>query len=265
MTHIIHKELSYAIRGVLFDVHNALGPLLPERFYQAAVAIGLETKGIQCEREKSFEVRYHGTQVGRYRVDIWVEGGKLLLELKVKPAITGLHRAQTLSYLKVTDADLGIVVNYGEARLKDERLPNYLRNKKVAFEWQPPVLDANWLYPQLTQRLFEILHRVHFELGPGFFHQVYRRATLVDLKEQDIAHRYIKELPLTYQGHKLGIQPVRLINVENRVLLATFAVKSISDEMELQLRARMKQFKLRLGLLANFNRTSLQVMPVRIR
>ena len=53
---IIHKDLSYTVKGVLFDVHNALGPMLTEKFYQAAVVIELEAKGIRCETEKSFEV-----------------------------------------------------------------------------------------------------------------------------------------------------------------------------------------------------------------
>jgi GxxExxY protein len=99
MTHIIHKDLSYAVRGVLIDVHNALGPTLPERFYQAAVAIGLEAKGIRCEREKEFEVHYRGTQVGRYYVDAWIENGKILLELKVAPEITAMHRARIIRSL----------------------------------------------------------------------------------------------------------------------------------------------------------------------
>ncbi len=52
MTKIIHKELSYTVRGVLFDVHNQLGSVLPEQFYQDAIAIGLEAKGIACQTEK---------------------------------------------------------------------------------------------------------------------------------------------------------------------------------------------------------------------
>jgi GxxExxY protein len=148
-------------------------------------------------------------------------------------------------------------------KIFDERLPNYLRDKQVAFAWDPPELNADWLYPELTQRLFEILHRVHFELGPGFLHQVYRRATMVELRHQDMGYRYIKELPITYQGYQLGIQPVRLINVAGRVLVATFAVQRIDEGMKLQLRARLKQFGLQLGLLANFNGTSLDIAPVR--
>ncbi|MBN2007466.1 MAG: GxxExxY protein [Anaerolineae bacterium] len=263
MPTIIHKDLSYAVKGVCFDVHNALGPSLAERFYQAALAIGLEAKGIRCETEKSFEVYYRGTRVGLYFVDMWIEDGKLLLELKVAPEITAMHRAQTLSYLKVTGADLGIIVNYGENSLTDERLPNYLRDKKVAFEWQPSETGEDWLYPQLTQRLFEALHRVHFELGPGFLHQVYRRATMVELQHQEIAYRYIKNLPVSYQGHLLGEHPARLINVEEKILLAVFAVQELDGGMQERLRARLRLLGLKLGFLANFNGVTLKIIPVR--
>jgi len=164
----------------------------------------------------------------------------------------------------VTGADLGIIVNFGEASLTDERLPNYLRDKKVAFKWEPPEVDETWLYPHLSQRLFELLHRVHFELGPGFLHQIYRRATMVELQHQEIAYRYIKTVPVTYQGHLLGTQPARLINVEDKILLATFAVREIDEGMLGRLRARLRLLGLRLGFLANFNRTTLRIVPVRV-
>ena len=80
MTKLIHEELSYAVRGLLFDVYNQLGPTLPENFYQSAIAIGLESKGIRCHTEKQFEVAYRGVQVGRFYVDVWIEDGKMLLE-----------------------------------------------------------------------------------------------------------------------------------------------------------------------------------------
>ena len=225
MTHIIHKDLSYAVKGVLFDVHNALGPMLAEKFYQAAIAIGLEAKGIRCETEKSFEVYYRDARVGLYFVDMWIEDGNLLLELKVAPEITAMHQAQTLSYLKV--------------------------------------IKPVWLYPDLTRRLFEALYRIHFELGPGFLHQVYRRATMVELQHQDIGYRYIKTLPVAYRGHLLGEHPARLINVEDKILLATFAVQEIEGGMEERLRARLRLLGLKLGFLANFNDTTLQILPVR--
>lgn len=263
MTHIIHKELSYTIRGVLLDVYNKLGPMLPERFYREAIAVGLEREGIHCKAEHPFEVHYRGRRVGLYYVDIWIEAGPILLELKVAPKISPLHRAQALSYLKVTGADLAIVVSYGAASLLDERLPNFLREKVVAFERQDHPLLETGLYPELTNCLLELLHRVHFELGPGFLHQVYRRVMMVELDHQGMKYRYIKQMPVLYDGHYLGTEPVRLIEVEDKLLLATVAVKQASQAMQSQLKARLKHLGLRLGVLANFNSTALQILFVR--
>ena len=137
MSKLIHPELSYAVRGVLFDVHNRLGPGLKEEYYRDAVAIGLEAEGMACQVEKDFEVYYEGERVGLYYVDVWVAGGKILLELKVAPAIEPVHKAQAISYLKVSDADLAIVAAFGASLLDDERLPNYVRDRRAAFSWQP--------------------------------------------------------------------------------------------------------------------------------
>ena len=263
MSKIIHKELSYAVRGVLLDVHKSLGPMLPEKFYQEAVVIGLEAKRITCQMERPFEVYYRRQRVGLYYVDIWIEGGKIVLELKVAPEITNLHRAQAISYLKVTGADLAIVVNFGAKLLADERLPNFLRDRPVDFEWQRRPITTDMPYPDLSNRLLEVCHRVHFELGPGFLHQVYRRAAMVELQHQDLEYRYIKQIPVTYQGQHLGLQDARLILVSNKILLATVAVKEVNEALKATLRARLNLLDLQFGLLTNFNGTRLEAVVVR--
>jgi len=264
VTKIIHKELGYIVRGVLLNVHNTLGPNLPEPFYRDATAVGLANRDIRCETEKAFEVYYRDVRVGLYFIDIWIEDGKIILELKVAPEILPLHRGQAISYLKVTNADLAIVVNFGAASLLDERLPNFLRDKIVNFEWEERPIAEDLLYPELTNRLFEMLHRVHFELGPGFLHQVYRRAAMVELQYQGVDYKYIKQIPIHYEGHYLGTQPVRLICVEDKVLVATVAVKRLDDAMQVQLKARLRHLGFQLGLLANFHGTTLRVIPVRV-
>lgn len=100
MTQLVHPELSYAVRGVLLNVYNSLGPMLKESFSEQAIAIGLEKRGIRCETQKEFEVYYEGERVGFYFVDVWIEGGKILLELKVAPQIEPFHRGQAIAYLK---------------------------------------------------------------------------------------------------------------------------------------------------------------------
>ncbi|MGD2206955.1 MAG: GxxExxY protein, partial [Anaerolineae bacterium] len=224
MTKLVHPELSYEVRGVLFDVYNSLGPMLKEEYYQDAGALGLEKRGIACATEKAFEVYYQDERVGLYYVDVWIEGGKILLELKVAPAIEPVHKAQAISYLKVTDADLAIVVNYGDASLVDERQPNSLRDRHPEFSWQPRPVAQNLLYPDLVAAIQRDCHRIHFILGPGFLHQVYRRATMIELRHSNLNCDCVKHLPVEYEGHLLGFQPVRLIRVGDKVLLATFAL-----------------------------------------
>lgn len=263
MSQIIHKDLSYAIRGVLLDVHKQLGPMLPEKVYQEAIAVGLETKGVKCRVEKPFEVFYREQRVGLYYVDFWIEDGKVILELKVAPQILPLHQAQALSYLKMTGADLAIVANFGAYSLQDERLPNFLREKKPNFVWEKRPLLKDLPYPDLTSRLLEVCHRVYFELGPGFFHQIYRRATMVELHRQDLKYEYIKKMAITYQGHNLGSQDVRLILVEDKILLATVAVKQVDEVMKSQLKVRLKHLGYQVGLLVNFHNMSVESLFVR--
>lgn len=263
MAKIIHKELSYSIRGAFFDVYNALGPMLPEQFYQNALAIDFEAKGIRFQAERLFEVLYRGVQVGRYYTDFWIEEGKILIELKVASEIETIHQAQAISYLKVTDADLAIVANFGAGSFEDIRLPNRLREKTAVFNpiYTHPNIDVP--FPDLTNEILTALHRVHFELGSGFLHQVYRRAVMVELQEQEIGYEYIKEWPIFYQDIEIGQQETRLILVEKSILIAAFAVKTTTVAMKAHLRKHLHLQNLKLGILANFYGTKLTINLVR--
>jgi GxxExxY protein len=264
MSKLVHPELSYQVRGMLFDVYNVLGPMLKEEYYRDAIAIGLEKLGVACATEKDFQVYYEGERVGLYYVDVWIDGGKLLLELKVAPTIEPIHKAQAISYLKVTDADLAIVANFGGPSLEDERLPNFLHDRQPEFTWQPKPFAQGLLYPDLVNAIQRACHRVHFTLGPGFLHQVYRRATMIELRRSGLRYDYLKRLPVEYGGELLGYQDVRLIQVDDKVLLAVFALREADDAIAVQLKTCARRLGLKLGLLANFYDTRLAVKSVRV-
>jgi len=261
----MHEQLSYAVRGVLFDVHNKLGPGLREDYYRDAIALGLEAHGIRCQAEKAFEVYYEGERVGLYYVDLWVEDGKLLLELKVASAIDRLHKAQAMSYLKVTNADLALVVNYGGPSAEIERLPNFLRDRRPEFTWQRQPPAPGLLHPELVNQIQEVCHRVHWVLGPGFLHQVYRRATMIELRRAGLDYEYVKRLPVEYQGHLLGYRDAHLILVEGKVGLVTFALRSTDEALEGRLKSILRCLHLPLGLMANFYGTKPAVIPTRVQ
>ena len=70
---------------------------------------------------------------------------------------------------------------------------------------------------------------------------------MVEFREQNIGFEYIKTMPIFYHSHYLGDQPVRLINVEDKFLLATIAVRQIDDALIAQMKARLRQLDKKLG------------------
>lgn len=261
---LLHADLTYAIRGVLFDVGNHLEPGLPEKYYQEAVSIGLAKRNLRHTLEDEFHVMYRDVEVGRYYCDVVVEN-KVVIELKVVSALTNLHRAQLLSYLRVTGADVGLLANFGASKVDIERYAGFYAQQRPAFAWQPQTPDdAHLLHPELVGSMYECLHRVHYELGPGFFHHVYRRAVQIELSEQLIPYVFVREIPVIYEGEQIGIQTCRLLLVDEKVIVAAFAVRGMTEVFEVKMKRYLNYFGKSLGILANFHGERLDVKLVRI-
>ncbi len=123
MGNLIHEDLTFKIRKSLFNVYNELGPGFREETYKQAVMIDFENEGVPFAREKIYQVSYLGEKVDQYRVDILVYD-KIVLELKAVSEIHPRFEAQLLSYLKVTQLKLGLLVNLGSKPLDIRRLVN---------------------------------------------------------------------------------------------------------------------------------------------
>ncbi|MBN2211720.1 MAG: GxxExxY protein [Sedimentisphaerales bacterium] len=116
---IIHKDLSYKIVGLAMEVYNELGCGFLEKVYENAMMIALREAGIQAEQQKNISVYFHNHVVGEYCGDIVVEN-KILLELKSVEYLITAHRSQILNYLKATQLQLGLLINFGK-KLEYER------------------------------------------------------------------------------------------------------------------------------------------------
>lgn len=113
---LVFEELSYQIRGALYEVYNTLGPGFREETYKLAVVNELQRLGIQVAREVDFEIPYKGVVIDLYRADIVVDS-KVILELKAAAALHPRHTAQLLSYLKASGLRLGLLVNFGKDQI----------------------------------------------------------------------------------------------------------------------------------------------------
>jgi len=120
---ILYKDLSYAIVGCAQRVHTELGPGFPEAVYRKALCRELAETRIPFQAEAQFEVAYKRLTCGQFKVDVFVDG-KIILELKAVDALCQDHEAQLLAYLKASGAKLGMLLNFGQTRLKVKRLAN---------------------------------------------------------------------------------------------------------------------------------------------
>lgn len=122
------NQLTKAIIGAAIRVHRELGPGLLESAYEAAIAFELADQGLKVIRQKPVPVIYRGQDVGDgYRMDLLVED-QVIVELKTVDRLAPIHEAQLLSYLKLADRRVGLLINFHVHRLIDgvKRMVNHL-------------------------------------------------------------------------------------------------------------------------------------------
>jgi GxxExxY protein len=106
------NQLAERVIGAAIEVHRQLGPGLLESTYEVCLCHELSERGIQFQRQVDLPVRYKGLLLDAgYRIDIVIEGC-LILELKSIEQVTDLHKAQLLTYLRLFNAWLGILLNF---------------------------------------------------------------------------------------------------------------------------------------------------------
>jgi GxxExxY protein len=107
-----HAELKRRIIGVFFETYNRLGHGFLEQVDQKAMCVMLGMAGLRFESNVPLPVWFMGQQIGRFRADIVVEG-IVLLEIKAAARIEPWHEAQVMNYLRASDLEIGLILNFG--------------------------------------------------------------------------------------------------------------------------------------------------------
>jgi GxxExxY protein len=113
------RELSGKIIGAAIEVHKALGPGLLESIYEECLCHELELRGLSFERQKALTVTYKGKNLNcGYRLDLTVEK-EIIVELKSCDYIEPIHKAQLLTYLRLSGLHLGLLLNFNVPVMKN--------------------------------------------------------------------------------------------------------------------------------------------------
>ena len=107
-----HRDLTERIIGVFYEVYTELGHGFLESVYEEAIALALVQSGLRVERQVPLPVWFRGQRIGEFFADLVVEQS-IILELKAVSGIDPAHEAQLLHYLRSTEIEVGLLLNFG--------------------------------------------------------------------------------------------------------------------------------------------------------
>ena len=113
MEKLLHGELTDAIIKIYYEVYNELGYGFLEKVYQNALFLELKRKGFEVEPQKHIKVHYKGVEIGDYFADMAVNQ-TIILELKASEMLVYANELQLLNYLRATDIEVGLLLNFGK-------------------------------------------------------------------------------------------------------------------------------------------------------
>ena len=112
-------EVSRKVIGAAIEVHRTIGPGFGEDVYARALTMELDDLDVPFERDYPFDVEYHGEKVGESRFDLFVND-RFAVDIRAEHReIDGLDRTALRAQLRAADLELGLIINFGERRLKD--------------------------------------------------------------------------------------------------------------------------------------------------
>jgi GxxExxY protein len=109
---MLHEEITSKIIAAFYAVYNNLGYGFLEKVYENALILELEKRGLKAKQQVPVQVYYESKVVGEYFADLLVDG-KVILELKAVEKLITAHEAQLINYLKATNIQIGLLLNFG--------------------------------------------------------------------------------------------------------------------------------------------------------
>ena len=107
------KDKTEKIIKCFYETYNVLGYGFLEKVYENALLKELKANGFECENQKEISVSYKGDKVGKYYADILIDN-EIILELKATESLCEEHEYQLINYLKATNIELGLLLNFGK-------------------------------------------------------------------------------------------------------------------------------------------------------
>jgi GxxExxY protein len=114
-----YTELTGTIIGAAMEVHSHWGPGLIESIYEKSLAHELQLRGVKVQRQVKLQLKYKDFELDDdFTLDL-IADGKVIVELKVVKELAPIHQAQLMTYMKLTDCKIGLLINFNVVHLKE--------------------------------------------------------------------------------------------------------------------------------------------------
>ncbi len=263
MTKLLHRELTGRILRTYFDVYNGLAHTYPEYIFENAMMGDLQQNGIACLQQPDYPIPYKDVIVGLQRLDLFV-ADEVVVELKVVPELTKLHKAQGISYIKVVGKQIALLLNFGSAQPQFERLYYHERTRKTYTPNAIATMPDGILTPELTHKVIGGLYEVHNILGPGFIHRIYANAVHHEMKLRGLDVTPRKAFDVFFGERSVGKIKFNHIQIDNRLLIFSVTIQNMTDVgLFTNIKTWLQKQKIPLCIIANFHPASLEFTFIR--
>ena len=248
------NQLTGVIIGAAIAVHRQLGPGVEEAAYEAALSAQMTVEGIDHRCQVPLPVTYKGALLDcGFRLDVLVEN-RLPLELKAVDVVLPIHEAQLLTYMRLGEYPLGLLINFEVAVLKDGVRRKVQTRRTAPSSQADPVMGD---FDELSREILNGAIEVHRQLGPGLLRSAYEACLCHELTQRKIHFEVQHQIPLFYDGQPLGRSSEVSLLVDGCVPVQCICVADLSPLHEARLLARIRQGNWPYGLLLNFNTITL--------
>lgn len=260
---LLYEDLSYVVRGWIYEVHNEIGVGYNEEIYQLALEEKLRQNNISFRSQTIRYVKYKEKRIHKFVSDLIIED-KIILELKcIETNFHPEHVVQLISYLKCWKKDLGFLVNFGLPKAEIKRYAFTEKERKIVEDYG---YIRDLITPSIRQPLMalrNVLLSIFETHGVGYRAVVYEKMLL-----KALSLRGMKFIPKPIIPVKSGTQflkeyEIKWPVVNNQFLCAIISFKESTKLDIIKVQTYLKALNLPLGLLVHFGKKQLGIYGVR--
>src|SRR5262245_39302545 len=263
---IIYRELSYAINGCIFEVHNELGPGLREECYQKAMQIRLAEIGLPyvCKPFTRQALHHRGKPIEIFEPDAIIDG-RIILELKaLRNGFSNKDYSQALAYIKFWDTRLGLLINFAQSVAIIKRLPNLTREIATSENYQWIEQELNFELRTAVEKIREAILTILGEFGCGYSESTYRKLVEPEFCCCGLECQSTAKVFPTFHQLELPASLVTPFIVSGGILVEILAIHDeISATAIRTMQTHLRLTNCRIGLIACFGKTRFSIRGVR--